>query len=395
MAEWQRNNGFDATGVLTTRQREELLAQYNAVLDGLDLRRVRDDRAGIEIKLPMGAVAFDRLESPFVHYAASGDIDARVLLISQPGDRDTLFGLYDIMQTLEIVPPEGPRERGRNSFKLVGVGDDFISHTQASLRNGRIKGFTLVWPAGDDARRGRLLREMQTSFARVDGVLDPGAGTADAVQDVNLVAGLEIRRPRLSRSGFYVDAGGTVVTTLEAVAGCGRVTLGDGVAMRTLRSDAGLGVAVLRPETPLAPPAVAMLRAQAPRLQSEVAVAGYSYGGALGAPTVTFGKLADVDGLNGEAHLSRLVLDALPGDAGGPVVDGGGAVLGMLLPRPGDGARKLPDSVQFVADSAAIAALLEDAGLDPGRSTAQPALAGEALTDRATAMTVLVNCWDE
>ena len=36
----------------------------------------------------------------------------RVLLISQSGDQGTLFGLYDIMQTLEIVPMEGPRDRG-------------------------------------------------------------------------------------------------------------------------------------------------------------------------------------------------------------------------------------------------------------------------------------------
>jgi S1-C subfamily serine protease len=394
MAEWQRKNGFEATGVLTTRQRAQLLAQYNAVLEGLDLRMVRDERAGIEMKLPMGVVEFDRAQSPFVHYTPTGEVQARVLLISQPGDRDTLFGLYDIMQTLAIVPPEGPRERGRDSFELVGIGSDFISHTQASLRNGRIKGFTLVWPTGDDARRGRLLREMQTSFTPIDGVLDPGTGT-DAAQDVDLVSGLEIRKPRLSRSGFYTDARGTVVTTTQAVEECTRITYDSGTTAEVVRSDATLGVAVLRPGTPLAPPTVAMLRSTDPRLQSDVAVAGYSYGGDLGAPTVTFGKLADINGLNGETYLSRLALDALPGDAGGPVVDAGGTVLGMLLPRPGEGTRKLPEGVQFAANADAIAALLEDAGMQARRGEAQPRLAPEALTDRAAAMTVLVNCWDE
>ncbi|MDR9484575.1 MAG: serine protease [Sediminimonas sp.] len=392
MAEWQRNNGYEPTSILTTRQREQLLAQYNAVLEGLDLRMVRNDDAGIEMKLPMGVIEFDHLEPPFVHYTPSGEIPARVLLISQPGDRDTLFGLYDIMQTLEIVPPEGPRERGRDSFSLVGIGDEFISHTEANLQNGQIKGFTLVWPADDDARRGRLLREMQTSFARIDGVLDPGAG-ANTLQDVDLVSGLEVRKPRLTRSGFYIGRDGTVVTTTEVVQSCGRITLGEQAEARVVHSDPALGVAILKPVTPLTPMAVATLRATAPRLQSEVAVSGFSYGGVLGAPTMTFGKLADIDGLSGEENLSRLALTALPGDAGGPVVDAGGTVLGMLLPRQ-DGARKLPDDVQFAADAGAIAALLDGLDVTPDRADALPRIAPEDLTDRAAAMTVLVNCWE-
>ncbi len=392
MAEWQRNNGYEPTSVLTTRQRQQLLAQYNAVLEGLDLRLVRNDDAGIEIKLPMGVIEFDHLEPPFVHYTPSGDLNARVLLISQPGDRDTLFGLYDIMQTLEIVPPEGPRERGRNNFTLVGIGDDFISHTEASLRNGRVKGYTLVWPKGDNARRGRLLREMQTSFSRLGGVLDPAAG-ANTLQDVDLVSGLEVRKPRLSRSGFYIGRDGTVATTAEAVRSCGRITLGDQAEARVLRIDPSLGVAILEPVTPLAPMGVATLRASVPRLQSEVAVSGFSYGGMLGAPTMTFGTLADIEGLSGEQNISRLALNALPGDAGGPVVDAGGTVLGMLLPRT-DSARKLPDNVQFAADADAIAAMLEALDVATDRAEALPQIAPEDLTDRAAAMTVLVNCWD-
>ena len=40
-----------------------------------------------------------------------------------------------------------------------------------------------------------------------------------------LLAGLEVKAPKLSRSGFYVDAKGTVVTTIEAVAKCGNTTI--------------------------------------------------------------------------------------------------------------------------------------------------------------------------
>jgi hypothetical protein len=392
MAAWQDTNDFTPTGILTTLQRETLLKQYNAVLQGLDLQLVRDDTAGIEMMLPLGVVTRGLTEPPFVHYEPGGDIDARVLLISQQGDSGTMFGLYDIMQTLEIVPTDGPRERRDDGFTLIGQGGDFVSHTEVSLRNGRIKGFTLVWPAGDEDRRLRLLGEMQKSFIRVDGVLDFAAGMPGE-QRIDLVSGLEIRKPRLTRSGFYVDTAGTVVTSSDAVAGCGRITLDNDADAQVIGADDALGIAVLQPNRALVPITSASFQTITPRLQSEISVAGFSYGGILSAPTLTFGRLADLQGLNGEENLKRLDLDALPGDIGGPVLDAGGAVLGMLRPGP-ENARQLPDNVSFSVDSSAITALLEQLGLVTEMSNGGSALHPVDLTRQASAMTVLVGCWD-
>ncbi len=392
MADWQRANNFEPTGILTTLQRETLLKQYNAVLEGLDLQLVRDETAGIEMLLPLGAVGFARIEPPFVHYEATGDIDARILLISQEGDRSTMFGLYDIMQTLAIVPLEGPRERREDGFTLIGQGGDFVSHTEVSLANGRIKGFTLVWPAGDEDRRLRLLGEMQKSFARIDGVLSFAAG-AQSEQRIDLVSGLEVRKPRLTRSGFYVDATGTVVTTTDAVAGCGRITLDTEVDAQVIGTDDTLGIAVLRPDRPLVPVETAAFQTVTPRLQSEVSVAGFSYGGILSAPTLTYGRLADLRGLNGEENLKRLELDALPGDVGGPVFDAGGAVLGMLSAPVMDG-RQLPQDVSFSVDASAIRALLDRLGVTSATMEGAGTIDPVGLTRRASMMTVLVGCWD-
>ena len=392
MARWQEANNFEATGVLTTRQRAELFRQYNAVLEGLDLRVVRDTGAGISMKLPTGVVEFSKYEPPFAHYDATGDIDAKVLLISQAGDRATLAGLYDIMQTLEIVPQDGPRDLERDSFTLIGENAYIISHTQAWLRDGQIKGFTVVWPAGDEERRTRMLGEMQESFSRLDMVLDPAAG-ANEVQSIDLVAGLEIRKPKISRSGFYVDRSGTVVTTSEVVDSCGRITLDETIEAEVRTSNDEIGIAVLRPRTPLAPLGVAAFQQNSPRLQSDVAVAGYSYGGVLGAPSVTFGQLADVRGLNGEQEMKRLALNARDGDAGGPVVDAGGAVVGMLLPARDD-SRQLPEGVSFAANAETIRRVLEQAGITPSAIDSNGQMPPESLSERASGMTVLVSCWE-
>lgn len=392
MADWQTANGYEPTGILTTLQRAALIGQYNAVLEGLGLQTVRDDQAGIEILMPTAVVDFGKYEYPFAHYDASGDLPARVLLISQPGDQAALYGLYDILQTLEIVPPGGPRQRDADSFVLIGQGADFVSHTEAQLVRGEIKGFTLIWPAGDEERRTRLLGEMQKSLIRLPGTLSPDQIGDD--QSIDLVSGLEIRKPRLTASGFFVDRQGSVVTIAQAVTGCTQITLEDGTEADVLATDPDLGVAVLLPRGGLAPTEVATFQTGTPRLASDVAVAGYSYGGMLGAPTMTFGTLADLRGLAGEDTLKRLAMTTLPGDAGGPVVDAGGAVLGMLLPRADDTARQLPRDVNFALTGAAMRAMLDKLGITPAATDTLTPLPPEQLTTKAGQMTVLVNCWE-
>ncbi|CUH97962.1 trypsin-like peptidase domain-containing protein [Leisingera aquaemixtae] len=393
MSDWQAARGFEPTGVLTTAQRQVLLDEYNAPLISAGMARVEDAKAGIALQMPAGEVGFDRYESPFAHYTSKGDLGAQVLLISQPGDKRTLFGLYDIMQTLEIVPLEGPRQRGSNSFTIEGRNDRIVSFTQASLKNGEVKGFTLIWPAGDEDRRTRVLAAMQASFTRLGGVLDPAAG-GDAVQDIDLVSGLEIRKPKLSRSGFFVDGNGSVLTTSDVVAGCTRITLDHGYQAEVAANDAAGGIAILRPAEPLAPAAVAELSTSSPRLQSEVAVSGFSYEGVLGAPSLTWGKIADVKSLDGNTGVARLDLAAQPGDAGGPVLDRTGAVHGMLLPRQLEG-KQLPEGVSFAVNAEAIRSALNAAGVTAAsKSPAAGSLPSAAIARIASGMTVLVSCWD-
>ena len=393
MGEWQVANNYEPTGILTTKQRAELIGAYNAILDGMDLQLVRDDATGIEMVIPTGVVAFDKYEPPFAQFEPKGDLAARVLLISQEGDQDRLFGLYEILQTLAIVPTEGPRRRRDQSFEIEGIGEGIHSYTTATLRNGQIKGFSLMWPTGDEARRIRVLDAMKASFATVDGVLDPAIAAPDDSQAIDLVSGLAVRKPKLSRSGFFVDGQGDVLTTAEAVGECSRITIDEVHDAQVVHTDESLGLAVIRPNTPLAPADVAQFQTGVPRLQSEIAVAGYPYGGVLTTPSLTFGRLADIRGLNGEDELKRLSLTAQPGDAGGPVFDNGGAVLGMLLPRASRNGQQLPPEVSFSVDATRIVAslLLADVRLETTDTVAF--LPPEALNQKAVDVTVLVSCW--
>lgn len=392
MADWQRFNGFEATGVLTTAQRTTLMDDYNAPLISVGMARHSDPQAGIDLDLPLSAVAFDRYEAPFAHFNSASDLNAKALLISQEGDKNTLRALYEVMQSLEIVPLDGPRQLRGDRFTLEGRGNGIVSYTEAKLQDGQIKGFTLVWPDGDEARRARVLAAMKASFSTNDAVLDASA-SAEAEQRIDLISGLQLRKPRLSRSGFFADANGTILTVTEATDMCTRLTLDGDQELQVAWTDVDLGVAVLRPKTTLAPLNVAEFNAATPRIQTEVAVSGFSYEGALGAPTLTYGQIADVRGLNGEEGVKRLALAALPGDAGGPIFDTSGQVVGMLLPTPADG-RTLPASVSLAATAARLGEILDKAGVagQAGQSTGQ--VSPNELNRRATGMTVLVHCWD-
>lgn len=391
MSEWQAQRGHEVTGVLTTAQRAELLGEANAVLDGLGVETVRDEAAGIVVDLPLAVLGEPVTEAPFVRYDGRDGVPPQVVLISMPGDSSRLAGLYEIMQTLEEIPEDGPRERTAEAFVIEGRDAVRHSTTYAWLVDGQIKGFTLVWPAGDDGRRLRLLDVMRSSFRRLPAVLDPGV-SGGAEQGVDLVSGLRVRQPEATASGFFADARGAVVTTAASVASCGEITLDGSIPARVATVDERLGLAVLLPDAEVAPRAVAELRAGAPRIGAEVAVAGYPYGAALARPAITFGTVADVRGLSGEPDLRRLSIPAQAGDAGGPVMDESGAVIGMLLPA-GTGTTVLPDDVAYAVDAGAIQAVLAQAGVVAATSTATGAVGAERLAREGGAMAVLVSCW--
>lgn len=394
MADWQTARGHPATGILTTGQRRELVAAYRAQVARLGMTTIDEAEAGIRIEMPMGLVGFDRHEPPFVHYGPRGESGVRALLISQPGGPETLQALYEVMQTLEIVPLDGERSRSPQAFTITGQDERLRSYTHARLVDGAVKGFSLVWGPGEDALMTRAAMRMRESLESVPGVaLDDALGEAGAEQRAGMLAGLEIRRPVATHSGFFVDDRGTVLSTVTGLEGCRRMTIGPDLEVTLAASDPDLGLAVLRPARRLAPLDHARFRTGAPQLHSDVAVAGFSYGGVLELPVLTHGRVADLRGLGGEENVARLDIETLPGDIGGPVFDATGAVLGVLL-APAGGARRLPESVRYAADVAAIAEFLAAAGVEMTAAEAGAALAPDLLSRRAADMTVPVSCWD-
>jgi hypothetical protein len=395
MAAWQEAQGLEPTGILTTRQRRALLDAWKGELAAFGFQEVIEAESGITVTLPLALVEFDHYEPPFVHYRAKAEGAPRIVLISQPGDQAALFGLYDVLQTLESVPLDGARDRDDRSFRIRGTSAKADTTVYATRTGDRIKGWMLISTPGNEGRDARILKVLQDSFSPDgDSVLDPGMVAMDAGTKAGLLSGLEVRKPRLSRTGFFVSADGVVATTVEAVENCGRVTIDRTTDAEVTLTDAATGLALLKPKSALSPRAVAGFASAAGRPGSEITVPGYSYEDRLPAPVLTFGTFEDGTGLNGEAGRARLSLQSLPGDAGGPVLDTTGAVVGMLLPAAPQDGKQLPAGVAFALWGSEITRLLGLNGVTTQPLAASSPLAPGALAATATGMTALVSCWD-
>ena len=391
MAAWQRARGMEPTGVLTTAQRAALIAEHEAVFDGLGMEVVRDGPAGIAVEMPTAVVRHEGRETPFSRYA-DPDGRARVVLVSQEGDARALAGLYEVMRTLDVVPRGDGHEIEGDAFRLRGRDAERLVRGFARHADGRIKGMLLVWPAQDEARFDRLWERMRASFETTDEALGPEHATPAPEQRLDRLAGLEVRRPTLERTGFFVDGQGAVLTTAEVAGGsCGSVLIDDAHEARVAWSDGR--VALLRPEAPLAPARVAALAEEPGRLGSEVAVAGFPFGGTLGLASLTRGRLEDLRGLEGEEELDRYALAFEPGDAGGPVLAPDGAVAGLLL--AGDAVvegRGLPDRVAFGVDAGRLREILAEAGVPPAPGAGSGDASPERLARQGAEIAVLVTC---
>ena len=395
MSAWQSANGFDPTGVLTTYQRETLEKHYETQQAALGLKTVTDEDAGISIDMPTALVGDPRYDPPFAHYDSRNGSGVRVLLISEPGDKAALDGLYNLLQTLQIIPMHGDRELGARSFTISGRSDKIASYSYAEMTNGLIKGYVLIWKTGDDKRMARVLAAMKASFRPFGAnALDASMTPTPADQRRDLLNGLEVRKPAAARSGFFVDSAGMVLTTDSVLKHCARITIGADHPAKVVQEDRKLGIALLKPEHALAPRAVAKFEGPAPAVGDAAAVAGFSYGGVLNAPVMTYGTVEGLTGLQGERDQRRLALKALPGDAGGPVFDQGGTVIGMLLPRSDDqNGKQLPGNVRFVRDGSALSDALKAAGISPAVSSRSGDMAPEDLAALGANTAVLVRCW--
>ena len=394
MAAWQEANGYEATGVLTTAQRTKLVGGYQTDKAEFGFEAVTDAESGIQITLPRGLVQFDSYAPPFALYRSKAGSGLTVRLISQPGDVSALAGLYNVLQSLDLMPTGGERSLEDTTFTLRGKNPSLESFAFAKADKGNVKGFLVSWTPDLDARIDRILPVIQSSFQSVGTkALDPGLVPLDEAVRRGLLVGLTAKTPKSSQSGVFVSADGAVVTTAAAVAQCASVTIERGTPADVVATDVASGLVLLKPRTAIAPQAFASFASGLPQTGAQIAAVGWSYGDRLPAPVLNPGVLEAAQGLDGSPGQIQLALDILPGDVGGPVLDSSGAMIGLVLPGAVKGPA-LPPGVTLAQTDAAVTALMTQ-GAVPVTAAGLPAQATpDALQAMGLGMTALVSCWE-
>ncbi len=287
-------------------------------------------------------------------------------------------------------------------------GDGTNLYTRSDYRRGA---WSTIMLSGKDRDAG--------AFAAITGSIAPGCAPAIGVSPGRLVDGIATLAALLeppaaaptpdSRvaqapevvpaagygTGFLVTASGDVLTNRHVIAACARLSI-DGQAARVIAEDKVFDLALLRAEG-LVGHAPAPFAQDPARLNSDVTVAGYPLPELLGGLNITRGAVTSLKGIGGDGINMQISAPVQPGNSGGPVLNGAGQVVGVVVARLSDSyAMKtydtVPQNVNFAIRGEIAKLFLAQNGGDPVIEPAGAPLPPEELAEVAQAFTRLVTC---
>ena len=386
---WQQQNKFAVTNTLSSTQRELLLKRYAMDSVELGLREFSEKRTGIRIILPSKLLSFEKYEFPFVYYSNSKDNDLKVMLLSQPGTQKTLKALYNVLQTLALVPADGVKEISQSSFTINTQDLENKAYAYASLKDGYIKGFLAFYPPEKHTELATIIQIAKDSITSIsDPLLQEAASETEISR--TFFYGLKIKTPKLSRTGFFINDGGTVITTSNVVQDCSKITLDKKFEADLVGSKNG--VSVLEPKETIIPMNFLTFSRNIISLNSRVSSAGYSYEGELPEPSITHGTVENTKGLKGESTIIILSLNLLPGDYGSAIVNESGEIIGMAIDNQ-DKFKNLSNNSSLALKSESLLKILRNHKKLSHISSNLEKLTDKKLSTKVRESTILVSCW--
>ncbi len=204
---------------------------------------------------------------------------------------------------------------------------------------------------------------------------------------------------RSTGSAFFVTSDGIALTNAHVIRGCYEITAPQfaGSRVTVVRIDEQNDLAVVRTvgrkTTPLA------FRVQGPvRLGEEVVVVGYPLMGLLTTePQLTTGNVSALSGIRNDTRFLQITAPVQPGSSGGPVMDGRGVVLGVVVAkldalRVAALAGDIPQNVNFAIRGSVAAAFLDAAGIGYQTSATGGRVAPEDIGERSRGSVFALEC---
>lgn len=246
---------------------------------------------------------------------------------------------------------------GANAFRIDGGGPDngrrvvFTNSGRGDVREVYLTPTSDThW--GDDRlgsellpRRFRLEMRLPTEGGcrwDLKVVYEGGQTTEKRDQDLCAQPEMSIGRPGRpgqvvsTGTGFYITDNGYILTNHHVIDGCSTVAIsrpgGSRIPLRLVGADEGADLAVLQQENTTSTPLRLRIGAgPVVRGGERVVLVGYPARSQLGGVNVTEGIVSGLRGALGDQSRFQYTAPTQPGNSGGPVLDGSGSVVGVVV----------------------------------------------------------------
>ena len=224
-------------------------------------------------------------------------------------------------------------------FVLSGKDRDREFYVRYHGTGREIRGFSISYAPGRAAELGPIIIAMSNVFRPSATAADPLISFLENLQDsyeaspVPPVASKEAPKGDFTGSGFVVDAQGHVLTNAHVVGDCGRILMGLGDTATLVAKDVRNDLALLEDTEARSMPAL-VFRSDPVKLGEEVVAAGFPLHGILAdSINITPGVVSSLSGLQNDRRFLQTTAAVQPGNSGGPLVDRGGKVVGVVTAK--------------------------------------------------------------
>jgi serine protease Do len=196
-------------------------------------------------------------------------------------------------------------------------------------------------------------------------------------------------------TGFRVSGEGDYLTNAHVVEGCKVIKVGD-LAATVAATDESFDLALLHVDGE-AGANPAHFAEKPARLNSDITVVGYPLPDLLGGLNVTRGSVTSLKGMGGDAVRMQISAPVQPGNSGGPVLNGDGLVVGVVVSKldaklVSDAMGDIPQNVNFAIRAEIAKLFLYQNGVEPIEAQDAEPLAPETIADQAQDFTRLITC---
>ena len=201
-------------------------------------------------------------------------------------------------------------------------------------------------------------------------------------------------------SGFRITTRGHVLTNAHVVRECAEVRIPPKGIVQVAARDNASDLALLQAPAGTAHVSARFRQGRGIRPGANILVVGYPLRGLVASGTnVSTGAVSALVGPGDDRSLIQITAPVQPGNSGGPVLDAGGNVVGVVVGKldaikvatsTGD----IPQNVNFAVSAGAVRAFLDDEGIPYETAPSDKTLELVEVAATAKEYTVLVECWN-